>query len=261
MARIVVSMLGEQRDRVADVKGLAVHHAGVGAPAAGLAKHPLDGQSRALGDLPRARLGGFEGLEDRRSVVPGGVGRVGRRRCRRAGPRPGSRPSRMKPSSRERVSISSTTLWKASSDQATASILLTATMIERTPSSAAMQRWRRVCSLRPEATSRTTRARSAVEAPVAMLLVYCTCPGQSAMMNLRVGRRRVAIGHVDGDALFAFGAQSVGDEAEVEVADAALLRRGGDGVELVVEELARVDEQSTDQRRLAVVDRADRGEA
>ncbi len=28
--------------------------------------------------------------------------------------------------------------------------------------------------------------RSAVEAPVAMLRVYCTCPGVSAMMNFRL---------------------------------------------------------------------------
>ena len=33
----------------------------------------------------------------------------------------------------------------------------------------------------------STMARSAVEAPVTMLRVYCTCPGVSAMMNLRLG--------------------------------------------------------------------------
>ena len=105
-------------------------------------------------------------------------------------------------------------------------------MIERTPSRAAMHRCRRVCSLSPEATSSTTSARSAVEAPVAMLAVYCTWPGQSA---------------INRDALFAFRAQTVGDETEVEVTDATLLRGLGDGVELVVEELAGVDEDPTDQ--------------
>jgi len=75
--------------------------------------------------------------------------------------------------------------------------------------------------------------------------------------ELARGRRRVAIGHVDGDALLAFRAQSVGHETEVEVADAAFLRSLGDGVELVVEELARVDQDPSDQGRLAVVDRAD----
>jgi hypothetical protein len=31
----------------------------------------------------------------------------------------------------------------------------------------------------------STTAASAVDAPVAMLRVYCSCPGVSAMMNLR----------------------------------------------------------------------------
>ena len=35
--------------------------------------------------------------------------------------------------------------------------------------------------------STSTIARSAVEAPVTMLRVYCTWPGVSAMMNLRLG--------------------------------------------------------------------------
>ena len=38
----------------------------------------------------------------------------------------------------------------------------------------------------PVASTRT-RARSAVDAPVAMLRVYWRWPGQSAMTNLRVG--------------------------------------------------------------------------
>ncbi len=77
--------------------------------------------------------------------------------------------------------------------------------------------------------------------------VYCTLTGTSADEELSRRRRGVAIRHVDGDALLPFGAQSVGNETEVEIADAALFRCRGDGVELVVEELARVDEQSTNQ--------------
>ena len=50
-----------------------------------------------------------------------------------------------------------------------------------------MHRCRRVCSLMPAMASTTTRARSAFEAPVAMLAVYWTWPGQSAMTNLRRG--------------------------------------------------------------------------
>ena len=41
----------------------------------------------------------------------------------------------------------------------------------------------------------------------------------------------------------------------------ASLRRRGDGVDLVVEELAGVEEQPTDQGALPVVDRPDGGEA
>ena len=45
----------------------------------------------------------------------------------------------------------------------------------------------------------------AVDAPVAMLRVYCTWPGVSAMMNLRRVGREVAVGDVDRDALLALG--------------------------------------------------------
>ena len=37
----------------------------------------------------------------------------------------------------------------------------------------------------PLRASTSTIARSAVEAPVTMLRVYCSCPGVSAMMNRR----------------------------------------------------------------------------
>ena len=124
-----------------------------------------------------------------------------------------------------------------------------------------MQTWRRVCSRRPSGASTTTRARSAVEAPVAMFRVYCTWPGQSAMTNLRVGRGGVAVGDVDGDALLALGPQAVGDEGQVDLVDAPAPRGGLDRLELVVEELPGVVEQAADQRRLAVVDGADGGEA
>ncbi len=59
-------------------------------------------------------------------------------------------------------------------------------------------------------------ARSAVEAPVAMLRVYCSWPGVSAMMNLRRCGGEVAVGDVDGDALLAFGAEAVGEQGEVD---------------------------------------------
>ena len=46
---------------------------------------------------------------------------------------------------------------------------------------------RRDCSMTPWRASTRTSPRSAVEAPVTMLRVYCTWPGVSAMMNLRRG--------------------------------------------------------------------------
>ena len=55
------------------------------------------------------------------------------------------------------------------------------------PSSAAMKAWRRDCCSTPLRASIRIMARSAVEAPVTMLRVYCSWPGVSAMMNLRLG--------------------------------------------------------------------------
>lgn len=50
-----------------------------------------------------------------------------------------------------------------------------------------MNECRTVCSTTPLRESTRMTARLAVEAPVAMLRVYSTCPGVSAMMNLRRG--------------------------------------------------------------------------
>ena len=65
-----------------------------------------------------------------------------------------------------------------------------------------------------------------------------------------------AVGDVDRDPLLALGAQAVGEQREVDVAVAAALRGLLDVLELVGEDLLRVEEQAADQRRLAVVDRA-----
>ena len=116
--------------------------------------------------------------------------------------------------------------------------------------------WRRVCTRTPFSASTSTTAASAVEAPVAMLRVYCSWPGQSATMNLRRRRLEIAIRDVDGDALLALGLQAVDEQREIghfaRGAPAAAVV--GDGGELVVEHLARVVQQAADQRALAVVD-------
>ncbi len=72
-----------------------------------------------------------------------------------------------------------------SSDQSTRSILLTATTRWRMPSREHMKEWRLVWVMTPWRASIRMIARSAVDAPVAMLRVYCSWPGVSAMMNLR----------------------------------------------------------------------------
>ena len=95
--------------------------------------------------------------------------------------------------------------------------MLTASTRWGTRSSDRITACRRDCSVRPWRASTSTRPRSAVEAPVTMLRVYCTWPGVSAMMNLRFGRREVAVGDVDGDALLALGAEAVGEQREVGV--------------------------------------------
>ena len=53
-----------------------------------------------------------------------------------------------------------------------------------------------------------------VDAPVAMLRVYCSWPGVSAMMNERRGRRDIAIGDVDRDSLLALGFEPVDEQRE-----------------------------------------------
>ena len=54
------------------------------------------------------------------------------------------------------------------------------------PSSRAIRAWRRDCTRTPWRASTSRIATSAVEAPVAMLRVYCSWPGVSARMNFRL---------------------------------------------------------------------------
>ncbi|MCY1382542.1 hypothetical protein D9M69_705720 [compost metagenome] len=86
-------------------------------------------------------------------------------------------------------------MWaNASALSATASSLFTANTMDGTRSSLSSSEWRRVCtsSLRLAScqsslvASTSTTAASAAEAAVTMLRVYCSWPGASPMMNLRV---------------------------------------------------------------------------
>jgi hypothetical protein len=68
--------------------------------------------------------------------------------------------------------------------------------------------------------------------------------------------REVAVGDVDGDALFALGLQAVGEQRQVDGGHAALLRGLFDGGQGVGEDGLGVVQQAADQRALAVVDAA-----
>jgi hypothetical protein len=70
-----------------------------------------------------------------------------------------------------------------------------------------------------------------------------------------LGRGEVAVGDVDGDALFAFGPQAVDEQREIRPLVAAALARGLDRGELVGQDRLRIVEQAADERGLAVVDR------
>ena len=98
----------------------------------------------------------------------------------------------------------------------TRSILLTASTRCRTPSRWTSQLCRRVCVSTPLRASIRMTARSAVDAPVTMLRVYCSCPGVSATMKRRRAGREIAIGDVDRDALLALGGEPVDQQREVE---------------------------------------------
>ena len=72
-----------------------------------------------------------------------------------------------------------------------------------------------------------------------------------------------AVGDVDGDALLALGFEAVDEEGEVDVLTrgAVLLGVALHGRELILEDQLGLEQQATDQRRLAVVHRAAGDEA
>ena len=86
-------------------------------------------------------------------------------------------------------------------------------------------------------------------------------PGGVGDDELALGRGEVAVGHVDRDALFPLGPQPVGQQRQVRLDAAPLLAGAADRLELVLEDPLGVVEEAADQRGLAVVDRAGRGQA
>ena len=75
--------------------------------------------------------------------------------------------------------------------------------------------------------------------------------------------REIAVGHVDGDALFALGFEAVEQEGVVDVfaGVAHALAVAFEGGELVFVDFFAVEEQTADERRLSVVHAACREEA
>ena len=70
-----------------------------------------------------------------------------------------------------------------------------------------------------------------------------------------LGGGEVAIGDIDRDALFAFGAKPVGHQGQVGVVVAAFLGGPLDGGQLILHDGLRIEQQPADERRLAVVHR------
>ena len=81
---------------------------------------------------------------------------------------------------------SATISLKRSSEKSTRSILLTANTTCLIPNRDTRNVWRLVWVITPIRASTRIIARLAVEPPVIILRVYCSCPGVSAMINLRL---------------------------------------------------------------------------
>ena len=219
----------------------------------------LHREAEVLADLERGVVHALEVAEHRRAVVPGRPRPSGSRRCRpRCRHRDAVAVADAEAAGQQREVGGD--LVKTSSEKSTRSILFTTRTTCGTRSSAATARCRRVCSSTPLRASTSSTMTWAVEEPVTVLRVYCTCPGQSARMNLRAGRREVAVGDVDRDALLALGAQAVGEQRQVGVVEALAPADLLDRVEGVGQHRVRVEQQPADQGRLAVVHGAGRGE-
>jgi hypothetical protein len=93
-----------------------------------------------------------------------------------------------------------------------------------------------------------------------MLRVYWMCPRRVRDDELAPWRGEVAVGHVDGDALFAFRAQAVREQGQVHFAGTTLGACLLHSLHLVLEDLLGVVQQTADQRAFAVVYAACRGE-
>ena len=69
-------------------------------------------------------------------------------------------------------------------------------------------------------------------------------------------RLEIAIGHVDGDALFSFGAQSVGEQCKIDRASRAVETATAHRSELIFVNCFGVVQQTADQSRFAIINAA-----
>ncbi len=146
-------------------------------------------------------------------------------------------------------------LAKASSALSTASSLLTVKTIERTRSKCGQQAM--AAGLRQQFQSRVLPIQLAGidqhdgcigagggSHHVAGVLLVA---GRVANDEFAVFGREIAVGHVDGDALLAFGGQSVGQQRQIRLARA--LHAG----QVVLQHGFGVDQQAADQRAFAII--------
>ena len=73
--------------------------------------------------------------------------------------------------------------------------------------------------------------------------------------------RKVAVGHIDGNTLFPFSAQSIGEQAQVRVFEPFFAARAFDGLQLVFENALAVVEQAPDEGAFSVIHTASSSEA
>ena len=116
----------------------------------------------------------------------------------------------------------------------------------------------RGCPLRA---STRTRARWARRRPGHHVAGVLHVAGGVGDDELAFGRGEVAVGDVDGDALLALRPQPVGQQGQVDRVVAPVQAGAADGLQLVLEDGLRVEEQPADQGGLAVVDRSGGGQA
>ena len=94
---------------------------------------------------------------------------------------------------------------------------MTASTTWRMPSSEQISECRRVCGSTPLRASTSITARSAFEAPVAMLRVYCSWPGRVGDDERAARGREIAVGDIDRDALLALVFEPVEQQREIDV--------------------------------------------